>query len=108
MDRIAAARPDDPSVFAQRAEMNDRLGRAADTDADRRRALALGPDIATICDLAEEWAILGDWSMASNMFELAVERSRAGGTDAPSDSDTVSHHATTYLHNGDQGGYRRL
>jgi eukaryotic-like serine/threonine-protein kinase len=108
MDRVAAVRPDDPKVFVQRAEMNDRLGRPAYAEADRRRALALGPDVATICDLAEDWAILGDWSMASELFELAVEHSRAGGTDAPSDSDTVSHHALTCLHNGDQGGYHRL
>jgi len=108
MDRVAAARPNDPKVFAQRAELNARLGQLADADADRRRAMALGPDIATICDLAEEWAILGHWSLASNLFESAVERSHARGTAVPSDSETVSHHAVVCLRNGDQGRYRRL
>jgi WD40 repeat protein/tetratricopeptide (TPR) repeat protein len=106
MDRVVAARRYDPMVFAQRAEMNDRLGNTAEADADRRRSLALKPDLATILDLAEERAILGDWPGALEMFEVAVERSRALKNPAPQEWPTVTHLALACLRNGDRLRYR--
>ncbi len=108
MDRVAATRPDDPTVFAQRAEMNDRLGKPAEADADRRRSLALGPDLATILDLADDRAILGDWPRALELFESADERSCAGGTAGPPDGETAAHHALACLRDGDRVRYHQI
>ncbi len=108
MDRVAAVRPNDPRVFAQRAEMNDRMGRLSHAAADRRRALALGPDLSTSCDMAVERAILGDWPLALELFEAAAERSRAGRNDEQAGWESVLPHALACLRLGDLRNYRRL
>src|SRR5690606_2867886 len=74
LDRVAAARPDDPWPLIERAAALDRLGLHAEAERDRRRAVELGAPGAYVQGLAEEAAHRGEIDRAIALAELAADR----------------------------------
>jgi WD40 repeat protein/tetratricopeptide (TPR) repeat protein len=100
VDRVIAAQPKAWEGYALRAAVYDKLGLAADRDADNDRAIEFGADGPFLVKLGSDCARRDQWDKAASCFTYAEER-----------GPTVvgwERHALALLRAGDLAGYRRL
>jgi WD40 repeat protein/serine/threonine protein kinase/tetratricopeptide (TPR) repeat protein len=101
LDFVIAARPDDWRALALRGDVHGMLGRTADQEADRKRAVACNPDISYLIRLAEELVREGRARPAADLYQKAI----AAGT-VP--YEVWLHAALVLLSLDDHTGYDRL
>jgi WD40 repeat protein/tetratricopeptide (TPR) repeat protein len=74
VDRALALAPEDWQLYADRALLEQKLGREAQSAADLKRASKFGADPATLMRLGDEAAQAGRWSLAAAAYASAVDR----------------------------------
>ncbi len=93
--------PADWQFYADRAEIEDQLGKATARDADLARAVEHGADSRYLAQLADNYAERAVWDKAAHAYALAAAR-------GPCDSLTWCHHALVVLKLGQRDAYRKL
>jgi WD40 repeat protein/serine/threonine protein kinase/Flp pilus assembly protein TadD len=101
LNRAVAAAPNDWGLYAERAGVHDRLGRAAERDADLDRAIALGAEGPFLLRFAADYARRGRWDRATDCYGRA-------GAGEPVSSGHHPRHALARLMTSDAAGYSRL
>jgi tetratricopeptide (TPR) repeat protein len=101
LDWLAAAGVDDWQLHADRAEVLGKLGKPAEQDAARTRAVERDTDGTLLVARAEEYAREGRWPQAAALFARAAARGRL-------DLEEECHHGLACLKAGDVGTYRRV
>jgi WD40 repeat protein/Flp pilus assembly protein TadD len=99
LDRLIADRPDDWTLYDDRAGVYDKLGRKVDREGDIARAIDLGADAARVLPRAEQLARTGRWEQAAT---LVAGCGRLG----PLDAELAQAWVLTCLNAGDRAGYR--
>jgi WD40 repeat protein/serine/threonine protein kinase/tetratricopeptide (TPR) repeat protein len=74
VDRALALAPEDWQLYADRALLEQKLGREAQSAADLKRASELGADPATLMRLGDEAAQAGLWSLGAAAYASVVDR----------------------------------
>ena len=101
LERLIAAKPNEWEWYAARAEVHDRLGRAAEREADLDRAIQLGAGGAFLLQLGGDYARRDRWDKAIACFNLAQER-------GPLLLEGWREQALAQLRSSDIGAYGRL
>jgi WD40 repeat protein/serine/threonine protein kinase/tetratricopeptide (TPR) repeat protein len=101
LNRALAVAPADWHLYADRADVMDRLGKTAERDADRARAVEHGAECHYLMATGDAQARRGEWQTAARTFLRASERGRC-------DFQTWQQQAVALLKVGDREGYRKL
>jgi WD40 repeat protein/serine/threonine protein kinase/Flp pilus assembly protein TadD len=101
LNRTAAETPDAWGLYAARAAVHDKLGRAAERDADLDRAVRLAADGSFLLRFAADYARRGRWDRAVDCYARV-------GMGEPVGSGHHLRHALGRLMTSDPAGYGRL
>jgi hypothetical protein len=101
LDQVIAVKPAGWLVFARRAETFAALGRTAECEADRDRAVERGGDIPFLIRLAEERSRAGRWGPAVALYDRAIARGMVP-------YEVWGQAAIAHLAIDDEAGYRHV
>jgi WD40 repeat protein/serine/threonine protein kinase/tetratricopeptide (TPR) repeat protein len=101
LDKLIGQQPKWWEGYAARAEVYEKLDRAAERDADLKRAIEQGADGAYLVRIGSDYARQGRWNEAISCFTLAEARE-------PILFNGWQRHGLALLHLHDADGYRRL